>query len=443
MKDTEKERQRERERAWNRPISARSRTTSLTSSAGHSPSPRRGSDQPRSNPNSAPRSREHSRPPSPSDSIRSRATEGEENRGQGSPHHHPYRSTASPIPGSSILRPRTQSIQSNGLDTHSHTQAQSRRLRHTPSQSSLQSEGSSRPSSPADPTHRRQTGLKDEDEEAIQERERNWGARQQKWTNTHIRKRAGSPNPTASHSRVRTNLETDPSAPSSSTLTRPPNGHLKGRPSKLSLPASAEQHLSSRHSVPPPEAPEEVERDETSHPMSTSPQSKLSNGRAHDKPFRMPLRHPRPDSPLVPPSVNGNGIDVNGASPGSASRFGWQFPRNRPQLPDFEPETSEPERSPSPVYRPTSRNPGSGAPSHIPVRSPGQVPKVAIQRNGDVRAFAKGHKRATTEFTEANGAVPPKIQVQVQPEPEPEFTSEPESISANSLRGSLFRHHFP
>ena len=448
MKDTEKERQHERERAWNMPLSARSRTISQTSSAGHSPSPRRGSDQPRSNPNSAPRSREHSRPSSPSESIRSRATEeGEENRSRGSPQprrDHQHRPPASPIPGSSILRPRTQSIHSNGLDTHLHTQAQSRRLRHTLSQSSLQSEGSSRPSSPADPTHQRQIGLEDEGGEVIHERERNWGARQQKWTHTHVRERAASPNPTASHSRVRTNLESDPTAPASSALSRPPNGHLKGRPSEPSLPASAEQHLPSRHPPPPPEALEEVERDETSHhSMSTSPQPNPSNGRAHDKPFRMPLRHPRPDSPLVPPNVNGNGADVNGASPGSMTRFGWQFPRNRPQLPDFEPDTSEPERSSSPVHRPAGRNVRSGLPSHIPVRSPGQVPKAAIQRNGDVRAFTKGHKRATTEFMEANGGVPPNIHLQAQPELEPEFTSEPESTNTNSLRGLFIPLQLP
>jgi hypothetical protein len=68
-----------------------------------------------------------------------------------------------------LFCPRTQSTHSNGSD---------RRLRHTPSQSSLHSEGSSRPSSPADLTHQR----KDEDEGATHERERNWGLRQQKWT---------------------------------------------------------------------------------------------------------------------------------------------------------------------------------------------------------------------------------------------------------------------
>ena len=416
MKDVEKERQHERERAWNKPLSARSRTLSHTGSAGHSPSPRRGSDQPRSTSNSAPRSREDSRAPSPSESVRSRATEeGEENQrernwGSSRPRSdHQYRPPAS-IPGSSVLRPRTQSTHSNGSD---------RRLRHTPSQSSLQSEGSSRPSSPADLTHRH----KDEDEEAIHERERNWGSRQQKWTNAHIRKRVASPNPTASHSRARTNSEPDPSAPAGSALTRSPNGLLKGRP--------AEQHLSSRHSAPPPEAPKQAERDEPSRfPMSTSSQPKPTNGYPHDKPLLIPSRHPRPDSPLPSSTVNGNTVDVKSASPGLATRFGWQFPRNRPQLPDFEPDTSSPERSPSPVHRPTSRTVGSEIPSYIPVRSPGQVPKVAIKRSANGQTFTKGHRRATTEFSEANGAVPPKIHL-----PEPEIASESESMDAPSLRG--------
>ncbi|KAF8486583.1 hypothetical protein F5888DRAFT_1640095 [Russula emetica] len=116
----------------------------------------------------------------------------------------------------------------------------------------------------------------------------------------------------------------------------------------------------------------------------------------------MPSRHPRPDSPL-PPST-GNSADVKSASPGSATRFGWQFPRNRPQLPDFEPDTSLPERSPSHVHRSTSQA---------------------------KRRCTKGHKCATTEFSEANGAVPPKIHLH-----EPEFASESESMDATSLQGS-------
>jgi hypothetical protein len=78
------------------------------------------------------------------------------------------------------------------------------------------------------------------------------------------------------------------------------------------------------------------------------------------------------------------------------------------------------------LHRPTSRIVGSGKPSYIPVRSPSQVQKVEIKRNGHAQPFAKGHKRTTTEFTEANGAIPPKIHFQPDPELELELTSEPE-----------------
>jgi hypothetical protein len=94
------------------------------------------------------------------------------------------------------------------------------------------------------------------------------------------------------------------------------------------------------------------------------------------------------------------------------------------------PRQCMPSRHP-PVFRLTSRIIGSGIPSHIPVRSLGQVPKVAIKRSDDGQTFTKGHKRATTEFSEANGAVP-RVHL-----PEPEFVSEPESMGAPSLRGLL------
>ena len=421
MKDTEQERQHERERAWNMPLSARSRTVSHTGTPGHSP--RHALDHPRSGPNSASHSREHSRPSSPSESVSSRAAEeGDDNykreRNWGSPHQkwdHRHRHSASPIPGPSPLRPRTQSTISNSPEPHAHPQAQSQRLRHTASHSSLHSESSSRASSPADPASRRQSGRKDEDGEDIYERERNWGSRQQKWTHTSVHKRVASPTPAMADSRVVQTQNTE------SALTRPPSGLLKRRPSDLSLPA-------------PPEAPEHVEEDEMSRiPISTSSRLKSTNGHVQDKPSRLPSRLHRADSP-----ANGPSADVKDSSPASApARFGWQFPRNRPQLPDFEPESSSRERSPSPLHRPTSRIVGSGKPSHIPVRSPSQVPKVEIKRNGHARPFTKGHKRTTTEFTEANGAIPPNIYLQPDPELEFEPTSGPESTTAKSLPGLL------
>jgi hypothetical protein len=65
------------------------------------------------------------------------------------------------------------------------------------------------------------------------------------------------------------------------------------------------------------------------------------------------------------------------------------------------------------------------------------VPKVEIKRNGHAQPFTKGHKRTTTEFTEANGAIPPKIHFQPDPEPELEPTSEPQSTATKSLQGLL------
>ncbi len=156
--------------------------------------------------------------------------------------------------------------------------------------------------------------------------------------------------------------------------------------------------------------------------MSTSPQPKPTNGYPYDKSLRMPSCHPRTDSPLPHSTAN-----VKSASPGLATRFGWQFPRNRSQLSDFEPDSSSPARSPSPVFRSISCIVGSGIPSHIPVRSLGQVSKVTIKQSGNGQMFTKGHKRATTKFSEANGAVP-RIHL-----PEPEFTSEPKSMGAPSL----------
>ncbi|KAI0254145.1 hypothetical protein BJV78DRAFT_1188986 [Lactifluus subvellereus] len=443
MKDTEKERQHERERAWNRPVSARPRAISHTSPAGHPASP--GSSQLRSTPDRAPHSRGHSRPSSPSGSVRSRAAEEEEEnyereRDWESPRptwHHQNSQPASPIPGPSSSRPRAQSTHTHIAELHVHTQAQGRHVRRNPSQSSLHSESSSRPSSPADPAHKRQT-TRDDEVGANHERERNWGSRQQTWNHTRVHNRAASPNPVISHSRVRTqSLESDSSAPATSTLTRLPNGPLKRRPNEPSSPAPAELPLP-RHTALSPEAHQYLKHNGTSsHPMSTSPRPKLANGYAHDKPGRVPSRLPRPDSPLAPSNVNGN-VEGNGVppAPAPAPHFGWQFPRNRPKLPDFEPDLSSSERSPSPVHRSTSHLVGSAKPSYIPVRSPGQVPKVAIKRNGDAKSFAKGHKRATTEFAEANGAVPPKIHFLPEPEPEPEFTSEPGNPDTESLRES-------
>ncbi|KAH9083633.1 hypothetical protein EDB83DRAFT_2511952 [Lactarius deliciosus] len=130
----------------------------------------------------------------------------------------------------------------------------------------------------------------------------------------------------------------------------------------------------------------------------------------------------RPSSPTEP----------NGTPPALVPRINWQFPRNRSRLPDFEPNITSPEHSPPPMHRSPIRNAGSTKPSHIPVRSPGRVPKIKLKQNGDTKEFTKGHKRATTEFAEANGAIPPRVRVQPLPGPELESASELENLGVKS-----------
>ena len=434
MKDTEKERHYERERAWNMPVSARSRTTSNSSITGLPARP--GLEQSRFTPDRVVGSREHSRPSSPSESVRSRATEDEENyedeRNSASPHpirNHQHQRPASPLPSPSLSRVRTQSALSkpNNSDTHTATQVQSR-LRRNPSQSSLTSEGSSRPSSPAELAHRLKAVH--QDGEINHERERNWGSRQQKWTHSPANKRATSPNLT-SRSRVRTqSLESDSSAPGTSALGRPPGALLKRQPGEPSSPPRAEHR-----SVVSSPSPEAAER-QTSETVPSFLRPKPTNGHTYDKPLRMSSRSIRPDSPLVPSNINGS-AELTGTPPPPApvSHFGWQFPRNRPQLPDFEPNITSPEHSPPPVHHSMARNAGSMKLSHIPVRSPGRVPKIEVKLNGDAKKFTKGHKRATTEFAEANGAIPPRIHIQPELEPKLESASEPENLGAKSPLG--------
>ncbi|KAF8265240.1 hypothetical protein EI94DRAFT_1736338 [Lactarius quietus] len=428
LKDTEKERHYERERAWNMPVSARSRTTSNSSATGHPVRP--GLEQPGF------RSREHSRPSSPSESVASRATEDEENnegeRNSASPHptwnHQQQRQRpASPLPSPSLSRVRAQSalVKPDNSDTHTSTQTQSR-LRRNPSQSSLTSEGSSRPSSPAELAHRPKAVH--QDGEVNHERERNWGSRQQKWTHAPVNERTTSPGLT-SRSRVRTeSLESDSSAPAASTFGRPPGALLMRQPGDPFSPSRA----SPRPTVSSP-SPEAVEGQKSETSVPSFLRSKPTNGHTYDKPLRMSSRPIRPDSPLAPSIVNGS-AEPNDTPPPPAPvpHFGWQFPRNRRQLPDFEPNTTSPEHSPPPVHQSMTRNAGFMKPSHIPVRSPGRVPKIEIKPNGDAKKFMKGHKRATTQFAEANGAIPPRIHFQPEPEPEQESASEPENLGAKS-----------
>ncbi|KAI0067171.1 hypothetical protein BV25DRAFT_1819465 [Artomyces pyxidatus] len=277
---------------------------------------------------------------------------------------------------------------SNGRPhTHSHpTRPDSAQSLLTPDRNSF-SRQSSRSTSPNGSTHSRDTEP-EEEVVVVHERERNWNAPHPKWS--HGRPVSPMPSSSLSHSRVRTQ-SLGGHSPQTPPLARPPAGRIKKSPSQTSL------------NVPP-------------HPVSPSPHSRHHDSRS--------MKHsPRAPSPLPPNSGKVNG-KASSTVPGFTSHFGWHFPRNRAQLPPLELDQSSPERPSSPAQRPSSRSSISSTssvasrPSHIPVRSPGKVPKVESSKNGEASRYTKGHKRATTEFTEANGAVPPKIHLEAEPDSE-------------------------
>ncbi|KAH9039046.1 hypothetical protein EDB84DRAFT_1437098 [Lactarius hengduanensis] len=70
--------------------------------------------------------------------------------------------------------------------------------------------------------------------------------------------------------------------------------------------------------------------------------------------------------------------------------------------------------------------------SHIPVRSPGRILKIDMKPNGGVKKSTKGHKRATTDFAEANGAIPPKIPGALTPIARPIELPPPEKLHSPS-----------
>ncbi|TFY81628.1 hypothetical protein EWM64_g2393 [Hericium alpestre] len=100
------------------------------------------------------------------------------------------------------------------------------------------------------------------------------------------------------------------------------------------------------------------------------------------------------------------------------------------QLPPLEFDDSSPERPSVSASTSSSRKNASvnghdhsSPPSRIPVPSPGKAKLNGVGATG----FRKGHKRTVTEFSEANGAIPPRIKVEAESEPETEPETEPVS----------------
>ncbi|KAH9034875.1 hypothetical protein EDB85DRAFT_1889598 [Lactarius pseudohatsudake] len=236
----------------------------------------------------------------------------------------------------------------------------------------LRSREHSRPSSPSESVRSRTT----EEAEENSEREHKWVSPHSTRNHQQQHRRPASPLPGPIISRVRTqSTQSKPNSSEIHTATQAQSRHVRRNPSHSSL---------------------------TSEGSSC------------------------PSSPAEP----------DGTPPALVPRISWQFPRNRSRLPDFEPNITSPEHSPPPMHQSPIRNAGSTKPSHIPVRSPGRVPKVKLKQNGDAKEFTKGHKRATTEFAEANGAIPPRVRIQPLPGPELESASELENLGVKSPQES-------
>ncbi|KAI0044998.1 hypothetical protein FA95DRAFT_1561637 [Auriscalpium vulgare] len=290
--------------------------------------------------------------------------------------------------------------------THSYTARPDSALSHLSS-----SVHSSRASSP-NGSVRSHDAQSDEVAEVVHERERNWNAVHPKWShgrpvsplpaNSTRAPLHPSPTPSPSHSRVRTQ-SLGGRSPQAPPRIQPHHTRVKRSPSQSSLNAS--------HQLLP-------------RAVSPSPQPHRTDPRPSQP-------SPRPTSPLPSASSKANGA-AKSSVPGFSSSFGWKFPRAPAQLPPLQLDDSSPERPSTPAQRPSSRLGGSaGRQSHIPVRSPGKIPKVENLREGEPSAFAKRHKRANTEFAEANGAIPPRILVESEPE-----ESSAENGDADSVRES-------
>ena len=265
----------------------------------------------------------------------------------------------------------------------------------TPERPSL-SQQSSRASSPNGSIQ--SFGSKADEVEEVA-RERNWNSPQPKWKH----RRSLSPIPPASPS------------PRSTPATF--------RIRKTSLVGATPKTSTTPRESPSTIRPRKVSASSLS--VLREPPSR-SGSPAHLDPSSSPRRNdvsaspgPRPNSPLPPPSPKANSTGNGQASttPPATSKFGWPFPRNRMQLPPLDFDDTTPERSTSPVYRPSSQSNPTRL-SHIPVRS-SPKPKSrtrteslpAQSPDGTNPAFKKGHKRTTTELSDGNGLLPPRINV--------------------------------
>ncbi|PIL34057.1 hypothetical protein GSI_03766 [Ganoderma sinense ZZ0214-1] len=238
---------------------------------------------------------------------------------------------------------------------------------------SSNSPSSSRPGSPAGSISAHD--VEEEIEHEVEhQRERNWNSPRPDWGNGH--RRPLSPLP-----RSRPGSPVHISPPKSATIPRSrsnsaAHGNSLGVPSPT---PRSKSPVGERHPRP-------------RSPMPHTPAEKASSS------------HARPKSPL--PRLHSP--EKNSAF---RSRFGWSFPQHKVELPPLELEQDSPQKAPP---RPSSRASLSAAastPSHIPVRSPRKNGHGPTSSAADTSDKKRSHRRSVTEFTEAIGALPPRIEV--------------------------------
>ncbi|KAI0030930.1 hypothetical protein K488DRAFT_87282 [Vararia minispora EC-137] len=349
----------------------------------------------------------HSSPPSTPDPEEERMRE----RNWNSPHpnwsheKHPHysRRSLSPLPSEPIpiSQARTRTNSTGGAHTSSprpRSPLPGHQLGHHQRPSSSLSSHSSHSSQDLEEEHMR---------------ERNWNSPHPSWSQPQLRpRRSVSPvPPSLSYSLTRT--RSMGAAMKSSTPTSTPPAALPSRTSLAVASRPARSSLSSPHDKEPLRSTSPKPPAKPLSAASTSSIPKLvSNSQST----------PLPSSSTA--HVNGR---TNIKGPGFSAGINWQFPRrSKMELPPLDGEEGSLER------------PVSKASSKIPIRSPEKMPRAEryVGKDEENAPAALRHKRANTEFIEANGAVPPRIVVETEEEDEEEVRMSLEDDHDDSMRES-------
>lgn len=233
-------------------------------------------------------------------------------------------------------------------------------------------------------------------------RERNWNSPRPKWDSND---RAVSPLPTSLSPRPSISHSHSLSHSLRTSRAESPTQHLQGRKTLRSSLSHSSVSLGDKDKLPP-------------RAVSPSPQG---GEIASSSTLLSDIGRPRSYSQTKDTGTASSAGISPSKTPASGSRFGWQFPRNKTQLPPLEYDEHSPERqsvhsrtlsspSPSPGSGPLHRS--SAKASHIPVRShhTPDASRTMASNGGPSRSGpGVGHKGSITELNVSRGGIPPRI----------------------------------